>query len=664
MLTSIEDLYRDDAIILLRWLAYAESPPTLAELAEATIIDPRGGGSVDIANRGRIEDALAILGGFVVIERNEHGGDSVSGKDERDIDKDHKHGFDYQEREGMSDAGTRSGQDLTERGAESTTISMTGNSDGSHSKYHFSKNTRVRLAHFSIQEYLESSRILQTEAKDFYLHGPTNHSYLAQCCLVYLLQYCERYKNLLVHGNQEEFPLHQYAVFSWQHHMSISSDDEITVQLAVRLLSLDEHVLAWTLEDQWVVEEWNEEELAIVRWKVHAPGLWYAIQAGLDKVVDALTRCGSDVNAQEGLPGSALYLAASGSHAKVVRILIDRGAHLDTDTGSSGTALQVASVNGNEEIVRMLLRAGADVNSTEGQFGSALQAAVYHGHIAVVQMLLRHGANVDARGGQFETALQAAVVQDLKEVVRLLLDAGADPDLQGGTFGSALHAATRWRRLDILRMLITAGANLEIKDKHDERVIQIAFLMRSDDRLLRTLIAAGAHVNDLDLDGHGSLLQLASYEGREELVETLLKNGADVNARGGRFDDALRAAAFGGCEKVVTTLMAAGADLNAQGGKWGSALQVASWMSHEKVVRLLLAEGANVNLEGGNYGTALEAAAQGRRASEAESSLNQNGPFGRKAWIMRYETIRTMLLEAGAVNHAQPNLGRMNLGTP
>ena len=40
MLTKIKTMYHQEALTLLRWLAYARSPPTLGELVDAAIIDP------------------------------------------------------------------------------------------------------------------------------------------------------------------------------------------------------------------------------------------------------------------------------------------------------------------------------------------------------------------------------------------------------------------------------------------------------------------------------------------------------------------------------------------------------------------------------------------------------------------------------------------------
>lgn len=46
MLIGIEEMYREEALRLLRWLAFQQRPLTLGEMAEAGMIDPSGDGSV------------------------------------------------------------------------------------------------------------------------------------------------------------------------------------------------------------------------------------------------------------------------------------------------------------------------------------------------------------------------------------------------------------------------------------------------------------------------------------------------------------------------------------------------------------------------------------------------------------------------------------------
>jgi ankyrin repeat protein len=43
-----------------------------------------------------------------------------------------------------------------------------------------------------------------------------------------------------------------------------------------------------------------------------------------------------------------------------------------------------------------------------------------------------------------------------------------------------------------------------------------------------------------------------------------------------------------------------GADVNAQGGQYGNALQAASNGGHKEIVKLLLERGADVNAQGGH----------------------------------------------------------------
>jgi len=127
----------------------------------------------------------------------------------------------------------------------------------------------------------------------------------------------------------------------------------------------------------------------------------------------------------------------------------------------------------------------------------------------------------------------------------------------------------------------------------------------------RHATTAGAEFTDLtDLKRqmHDKALLLASEAGDEEEVELLLDEGADVNAQGGEYGNALQAASYGGHAKVVELLLDKGADVDAQGGEYGNALLAASYQGHAEVVGLLLDNEADVRAEDEAYGSALQAA--------------------------------------------------------
>ncbi|KAH7061025.1 ankyrin repeat domain-containing protein [Paraphoma chrysanthemicola] len=121
------------------------------------------------------------------------------------------------------------------------------------------------------------------------------------------------------------------------------------------------------------------------------------------------------------------------------------------------------------------------------------------------------------------------------------------------------------------------------------------------------LLDKGANVNAWGGE-YGNALQAASLRGHEQVVKLLLDKGADPNAQGGEYGNALYAASLKGHKQVVKLLLDKGADPNAQRRSFGNALQAASEEGHEQVVKLLLDKGADPNAEGDVYGSALYAA--------------------------------------------------------
>ena len=67
-------------------------------------------------------------------------------------------------------------------------------------------------------------------------------------------------------------------------------------------------------------------------------------------------------------------------------------------------------------------------------------------------------------------------------------------------------------------------------------------------------------------------------------MKLLLEKGADINAQGGQYVNALQAALFHGHEVIVKLLLEKGADVNAQGGLYGNALQAASHQENSKIL--------------------------------------------------------------------------------
>ncbi|KAF8169539.1 hypothetical protein BJ912DRAFT_1067147 [Pholiota molesta] len=423
----------------------------------------------------------------------------------------------------------------------------------------------VKLAHFSIKEYLLSEHLRTGAASKFHLTSDElSHTLISQICLAYILHFdaldsIDKDKDLAI-----SFPLAHYAAEHWIFHAQSGgidrSEPSATLTLAQKLFKPNSATFANWLNISDLDSKYINGERTDV---TTGSALYYASLAGLQRVSVYLLDMGADVNAQDGECGTALQAASARGHEQNVKLLLERGAHINTQRGRYCTALQAASMGGHEAIAKLLLEKGADVNILGGRYGTALQAASMGGYEAVVKLLLEKGADANAQGGRYGTALQAAAIGGNEAVVNLLLETGADANTQGGRYGTALQAASLGGYVVIAKQLLEKRADVNIRGGR-----------------------------------YGTALQAASMGGHEAIAKQLLEKGADMNAQEGKYGTALQAASARGYETIAKLLLEMGADVNAQAGFYSSALQEASAGGHEAITKLLLMKGADVNAKG------------------------------------------------------------------
>ncbi len=435
----------------------------------------------------------------------------------------------------------------------------------------------VQIAHFSVQEYLESDRIRHQKADIFSLSSVRAHAEIAQICLVYLLER-DLSKPELDVSILKEYPLARFAAMYWYHHYQRTVDLASEVDHFIsRLFQQKTSFITWVkLHDM----DKGGGSIDLNRRSDNIAGpVYYISLLGLDKALydfisiqqlesselpakssSSVLEVSKLINAQGGFFHNALCAASDRGHEKTVQLLLDSGADFHPPVEWVHDALYLASGHGHDKIIRLLFDKGAEIHAQPGHFGNALQVASLRGREKTVQLLLDRGANVNAQGGFHTYALQAASFEGHKEIVQLLLDRGADVNAPGGKYGNALQAASHFGYKEVVQLLLDRGADVN---------------------------AQGGHYWDV--------LQAASAKGHEEVAKLLLDRGADVNAQGGEYRNALIAASAHGREEVVQLLLDRGADVNTQDGRGRNALQAAVDGGHEEVADLLLDRGADVN---------------------------------------------------------------------
>ena len=154
----------------------------------------------------------------------------------------------------------------------------------------------VRIAHFSVQEYLESDRIRHQKAETFSLTSVIAHAEIAQICLIYLLEH-NLSSSELDQSILEEYPLAHFAAMYWYSHYKSTANPASKLDIWIsRLFQQKESFMTWVkLYDMDRLWETSVVTPRILD-KVAGP-VYYASLLGLDQALHELL----NTKQQEGI---------------------------------------------------------------------------------------------------------------------------------------------------------------------------------------------------------------------------------------------------------------------------------------------------------------------------------------------------------------------------
>ncbi len=238
------------------------------------------------------------------------------------------------------------------------------------------------------------------------------------------------------------------------------------------------------------------------------------------------------------------------------------------------TPLIFAAREGDLESARMLVEAGADVNQTSEYGWTPLLTATHNRYYELGTYLLEHGAdpniankggwtplyiatdNRNIEGGDYPTRKPD---MDHLEYITRLLEAGADPNLRMASSTETRTVFTQqWLYEDgatpflraaqsgdvtLMKLLLEHGADPSITTVHGVTPLMVAagigwvegvtyeWSREQTYEAVELLLELGADVNAHDrLDGRTALMG-AAHKGRPDIVQLLVDNGADLDAR-------------------------------------------------------------------------------------------------------------------------------------
>ena len=298
--------------------------------------------------------------------------------------------------------------------------------------------------------------------------------------------------------------------------------------------------------------------------------LFQAIRGNELKTLAAKLGLGADVNTRNSNGTTLLMYAAAYGSSEAVRLLLDRGADVNAHNQFDATAL-IWSANDPAK-ASMLVAKGADVNAKTKQGRTPLMvAATCDGCADTVRLLLAKGAELKAKDFRDDTALHEAAEANDIETMRLLIDKGADATAaDGGGYTPLMTVAAHCNEAAI-QFMLAKGANVNAANTFSGEVefgkiqlIHLTPLMLAAPHcsagIVKTLLDAGAKVNEKDLREMTPLMFAVSSERQDmDVLNLLLKSGADVNARSNMGETPLDWARKFGNRNTIAALAAAGA---------------------------------------------------------------------------------------------------------
>ncbi|KAL1914545.1 uncharacterized protein VTP21DRAFT_8170 [Calcarisporiella thermophila] len=218
------------------------------------------------------------------------------------------------------------------------------------------------------------------------------------------------------------------------------------------------------------------------------------------------------------------------------------------------------TARGDAVSCRNLIRAGADVNLRDYAGWTPLHEACLHGELEIAELLLRHGADANACGLDDDTPLHDAAQNGHAKVVHLLIQHGANVRCKNAKQLTAMDVCSDQRVLRLLRSHYKSKDGVEARDKTGQTLLhRVCEYPEDDGSAILSLLKQGADVNARDNAGWSPLHE-AALRGHVSMVKVLLTQGAEVNIRGYADDTPLHDACQNGHAKVVRILLEHGAD--------------------------------------------------------------------------------------------------------
>jgi ankyrin repeat protein len=145
-----------------------------------------------------------------------------------------------------------------------------------------------------------------------------------------------------------------------------------------------------------------------------------AAEWGQQNIVQLLIEKGVNVNSRDNSLRTPLHRATSIGQTATVKFLIGQNAETNAKDANGMTSLHIAAFEGNKECLEVLISKGANLNAASMSGETALHLAALKGHKEIVKFLISKNADANTKAEGGYTALDVSKDWARSEIITLL----------------------------------------------------------------------------------------------------------------------------------------------------------------------------------------------------------------------------------------------------
>ena len=320
----------------------------------------------------------------------------------------------------------------------------------------------------------------------------------------------------------------------------------------------------------------------------------------------------------------------------VVELVLHNGIDVNVAARGNRTPFLWASSRCSGVFLKTLIDLGADTNAQREDQCTSLILATYWNNYMAVRLLIQTGVKT------FDSALHIAAMKGFANIAQILIEAGCGVQLQSSTGKTALHLAVQNKHKHVVKLLLENNVDVNIRDTYDPK--NKLYLVRGTKKektvwnyvevrkVLTGLFDKRVKAGRIHLASFGTVLASGWGEGPPDSIREEVRARVDAQVTTEMKDKtALHYACDVSDLEVIEMLLKHGADSNACDADGFTPLQMAAIHGNMQVVKKLVDLKVDVSFTTADGKDAADYA-QLNEESDIEEYLNSKGNRIRKLW--------------------------------